>query len=96
MNFHNNEAGFCNVVSDPLSWLSMLTHRLDTDNVDLANIRKMRLCEEDKKTRLNKERLELEQRQQQILKEIEENSRASERANVAIQICSEILNSGKI
>ena len=78
----------------------MLTHRLeqgksDTDNVDLAAIRKLQQCEEDKRTKLNRERLELEQKQQQILKEIEENSRASERASVAIQIYSEILNSGK-
>ena len=92
------------ILSGSLPWLSMLIqHRLqepepDTDSDDLAKVRKWKQCEEEKKERLKAERTELERKRVQILREIEENSRASERADVALQIAkdiSEILTSGK-
>ena len=81
----------------------LIQHRLqepetDTDNDDLEKVRRWQQCEEDKKERLKAERIELEKKREKILKEIEENSRASERADVALEIAkdiSQILTSGK-
>ena len=92
------------ILSAPLPWLSMfIQHRLqepetDTDIDDLAKVRHWQQCEEDKKESLKAERVELEKKRRKILEDIEKNSRASERVDVALQIAkdiSQILTSGK-